>query len=111
MKIVFLDSVIVNQDDISWEELQELGQLTVYKRSSREEAIERMKDVEAVFLDSVGIDRQMLEQCPDLKFIGLASTGYNHVDLEAAKDRGIAVCNVPSYAADAVAQQQPSGSM
>lgn len=104
MKIVFLDSVIVNQDDISWDDMQELGQLTVYKRSSREEAIERMKEAEAVFLDSVGIDGEMLEKCPDLKFVGLASTGYNHVDLDAAKELGIAVANVPSYAADAVAQ-------
>ncbi len=104
MKIVFLDSVIVNQDDISWDDLQELGQLTVYKRSSREEAIERMRDAEAVFLDSVAIDREMLQQCPKLRFLGLASTGYNHVDLDAAKELGIAVANVPSYAGDAVAQ-------
>lgn len=104
MKIVFLDSVIVNQDDIPWNELQELGQLTVYKRSSREEAIQRMKDAEAVFLDSVEIDREMLAQCQKLKFLGLASTGYNHVDLDAAKEMGIAVANVPSYAGDAVAQ-------
>ena len=104
MNIVFLDSVIINQDDISWEGLKKLGNLTVYKRSSREEAIKRLQDADAVFLDDVAVDRGFMEQCPRLKFIGLASTGYNHVELEAAKELGIAVCNVPSYAGDAVAQ-------
>ena len=104
MNIVFLDSAIINQEDISWGDLEKLGKLTVYKRSTREEAIRRMRDADAAFADSVALDREMMEQCPKLKFIGIAATGYNHVDLEAARELGIAVCNVPTYAGDAVAQ-------
>lgn len=104
MKIVFLDSAIINQDDISWDDLRSLGELIVYKRSTREEAIARLQGAQAAFVDDVAMDREMLAQCPDLKFIGLSATGYNHVDLEAAREMGIAVANVPSYAGDAVAQ-------
>lgn len=104
MKIVFLDSAIVNPRDISWENIEKLGEFTNYQRTKREELCQRLKGVEAVFIDSFGLDREMMERCPDLKFIGIAATGFNHVDLEAAEELGIAVANVPAYAADAVAQ-------
>lgn len=104
MKIVFLDSAIINPGDISWEGLQRLGELQVRKRTSREEAVSVIGAAEAVFTDSFGIDRELMEACPSLKFIGISATGFNHVDLDAAKELGIAVANVPAYAAEAVAQ-------
>lgn len=108
MKMVFLDHAIINPGDISWEKLEELGQLRLYERTSKEQIEDRLKDAEAVFIDSVGIDRHIMESCPSLKYIGIAATGFNHVDLDAAKARGIAVTNVPAYAADAVAQHAVS---
>ena len=104
MKIVFLDSAIINPGDISWEGLQRFGELEARKRISREEAVSAIGDAEAVFTDSFAIDRELMEACPSLKFIGISATGFNHVDLDAAKELGIAVANVPAYAAEAVAQ-------
>ena len=104
MKIVFLDSAIINPGDISWEGLQRLGELEVRKRTAREEAVSVIGEAEAIFTDSFAVDRALMEACPSLKFIGISATGFNHVDLEAAKDLGIAVANVPAYAAEAVAQ-------
>ncbi len=104
MKSVFLDCAIVNPGDISWENLQALGEFNWYERTAREQMAKRLEGVEAAFIDAVAMDRETMEKCPDLKFIGIAATGFNHVDLEAAKELGIAVANVPSYAGDAVAQ-------
>ena len=97
MKIVFLDSAIINPGDISWEGLQRFGELEVRKRTSREEAVSTIGDAEAVFTDSFAIDRELMEACPSLKFIGISATGFNHVDLDAAKELGIAVANVPAH--------------
>lgn len=108
MKIAFLDSAILNPGDISWEPIESLGDFTNYKRTSREEFSERMAKTEAVFVDSFSLDRELLKQCPDLKFIGIGATGFNHVDLDTAKEMGIAVANVPAYSTDAVAQQAVS---
>lgn len=105
MKSVFLDSAVVNPGDISWEPIEKLGELQVYKRTAAEEVLERLNGVQAVFVDSFALDESILRQCPELKFIGIAATGFNHVDLDAAKEQDIAVCNVPAYSTDAVAQQ------
>ncbi|MCB6992939.1 D-2-hydroxyacid dehydrogenase [bacterium 210820-DFI.6.37] len=105
MKSVFLDSAVINPGDISWEPIEKLGDFQIYKRTAREEISERLAGVQAVFVDSLALDRETLKACPDLKFIGIAATGFNHVDLETAEELGIAVCNVPAYSTDAVAQQ------
>ncbi len=104
MKIVFLDSAIINPGDISWDGIESLGRLTVRKRTAIDEAASVIGDADVIFTDSFGIDRELIEACPNLKFIGISATGFNHVDLEAAKEHGIAVANVPAYAAEAVAQ-------
>ncbi len=104
MKIVFLDSAIINPGDISWECIARLGEFQPYKRTAPEEIPERLAGAEAAFVDSLPLSREVMEQCPDLKFIGIAATGFNHVDLEAAEEHGIAVANVPAYSTDAVAQ-------
>ena len=104
MKIVFLDHAIVNPGDLSWESFSELGEMECYLRSTREEALARASGADVLIIDSLGIDRDFIERCPDLKLIDIAATGFNHVDLEAAKAHGIAVANVPAYAAETVAQ-------
>lgn len=104
MKIVFLDSNIINPGDISWEPLMALGDLTIFPRTAPEERVRHMGDAEAVFVDSVSIDRETIEACKQLKFIGVAATGYNHIDVKAAREHSVAVCNVPAYSTEAVAQ-------
>lgn len=105
MNITFLDSAVLNPGDISWKPIERLGNFTNYKRTSREAFAERMAETEAVFVDSFSLDAELLEQAPKLTFIGIAATGFNHVDLEKAKELGIAVANVPAYSTEAVAQQ------
>jgi len=104
MKLVVLDGYTVNPGDLSWEGFQNMGELKVYETSTREEALERAKDADAIFVNAVGVDRAFMESCPKLKYIGLLCTGYNHIDLIAAAEKGIAVTNIPLYASDAVAQ-------
>lgn len=104
MKSVFLDCGVINPGDVSWEPLEKFSELTYYKDTDRAEAIERLKDADAVFIDSFSIDREIMENCPKLRFVGAAATGFNHIDLDAAKELGIAVANVPAYSTEAVAQ-------
>ncbi len=104
MKIVFMDHEVIDRGDISWGKVTAQGELEKYPHSSREEAMERLRGADAVLIDEFGIDRELMEAFPGIKFIGAAATGYNHIDLECAKERGIAVCNVPAYSTDAVAQ-------
>ena len=104
MDIVFLDNAIVNPGDLSWEPLQELGNLDHYDRSTRDEALERAAGADVIIVDSFGVDRDFMSACPKLKLIVTAATGFNHIDIRAARDLGIGVANVPSYAAETVAQ-------
>lgn len=104
MKIVFLDHAIVNPGDLSWEPLQRLGELEYYKRSTRAEASDRAADADVLIVDAFGVDKDFIESCPALKLIVIAATGFNHVDIKTAGKRGIGVANVPSYAAETVAQ-------
>ena len=106
MRILFPDTEIIDRGDICWGEIRKLGELTLYARSTKEEGIRRLQeaDAEAILIDEYIVDRDVIEACPSLRFIGAAATGYNHVDLEAARERGIAVCNVPAYSTEAVAQ-------
>ena len=107
MKIVFLDHEVIDRGDIDWGKVKALGELTIYPHTaSDDEAIARLKEAkaDAVLSDEYPIGRNIMEACPDLKFIGPAATGYNHIDLGCAEERGIAVCNVPAYSTEAVAQ-------
>jgi glycerate dehydrogenase len=104
MKIVILDGYTANPGDLSWKALEEIGELTVYDRTTPEETIERAKDAEVVLTNKVLIRRQEMEQLSRLKYIGVLATGYNVVDLEAAHERGIIVTNVPAYSTESVAQ-------
>jgi glycerate dehydrogenase len=104
MKIVVLDGHTLNPGDLSWSRLAQLGELTVHERTPPELVVERIGDAQAVFTNKTVLGREHLEQCPEIRFIGLLATGYNVVDIAAAKERGIPVCNIPTYGTMAVAQ-------
>lgn len=105
MKAVLLDGYTINPGDLSWDKLSDLCDgFTAYDRSYNEDLVSRIGDCEIVFTSKTLITRQVMEQVPNLQYIGLTATGYNNVDVAAAKDLGIAVTNIPAYATDAVAQ-------
>lgn len=104
MKIVVLDGYTENPGDLSWSGLEKLGELTVYDRTPTEKIVERIGDAEAVYTNKTPIARETMVRCPRLQYIGVLATGYNVVDIIAAEERGITVCNIPSYGTAAVAQ-------
>lgn len=104
MKIVILDGARTNPGDLSWAPLEELGELTVWPNTAPEQIVERIADNDAVILDKPVITREILEACPNLKLITLFATGFNNIDVEAARERGVLVCNAPGYSSNAVAQ-------
>lgn len=104
MKTVILDGYTANPGDLSWEPLKEIGELTVYDSTKAEKTVERAKDAEIVLTNKVCLRRAEIEQLPKLKYIGVLATGYNVVDVEAARDKGIVVTNVPAYSTESVAQ-------
>ena len=104
MKIVILDGYTLNPGDLSWEGFEELGELTVYDRTLNEKVIERAANAEIVITNKTVLDRDIILQLSMLKYIGLLATGYNVVDIEAARERGIPVANVPAYGTRSVAQ-------
>ncbi|MDD3243440.1 MAG: D-2-hydroxyacid dehydrogenase [Eubacteriales bacterium] len=104
MKIVVLDGYTANPGDLSWSALEALGQVEVYPRSTPQKALQRMDGAWAVLSNKVVIDDAMMEKCPDLRYIGLLATGYNIIDIAAAKRRGITVTNIPAYSTQSVAQ-------
>jgi len=104
MKIVVLDGYTENPGDLSWEGLEQLGDLTVYDRSSRDQVVERIGNAEIVLVNKVQLTKEIMEHTTNLKYIGVLATGYNVVDVEAAKAKGITVTNIPTYGTDGVAQ-------
>ena len=104
MKIVVLDGYTENPGDLSWGPLQELGELSVYDRTPPEAVLERIGDAEAIYTNKTVLSRELIQAMPSVRFIGVLATGYNVVDVQAARERGIVVCNIPTYGTDAVAQ-------
>ena len=105
MKIVNLDGYTTNPGDLSWEGIEKLGNYTVYDRTAPDEIIERAKGADILIVNKTIIDRDILDALsPELRYIGLQSTGYNVVDCEYARQLGITVCNIPAYSTSAVAQ-------
>ena len=104
MKIVILDGYTANAGDLSWEALAEVGELTVYDRTRPEETVERAQGADILLTNKVCLRAQEMEQLPGLKYIGVLATGYNVVDMKAARERGIIVTNVPAYSTMSVAQ-------
>ena len=104
MKIVVLDGYALNPGDLSWEALGELGDLSVYDRTSQEILIERATGADILIPNKVILGAKEMGALPDLKYIGVTATGVNIIDLEAARERGIVVTNIPSYSTASVAQ-------
>ncbi len=107
MKIVVLDGYTENPGDLSWDELGALGELTVYDRTSMVESpliVERIGDAEIVVTNKTPITRSILDACPGIKAIAVIATGFNVVDVEAAREKGIPVMNVPNYGGYSVSQ-------
>ena len=104
MKIVVLDGYTANPGDLSWEGLEQLGEVTVYDRTKPSETVTRAAEAEIVITNKVVIGREEMAQLPHLIYIGVLATGYNVVDIAAARDRGIIVTNVPAYSTESVAQ-------
>ena len=104
MKLTILDGHAVNPGDLSWGRFSELAEVTVYERTPSELVINRIGDSDAIFLNKINITEEILSHCPNLKYIGVLATGYNVVDLEACRKRGITVTNIPAYSTDSVAQ-------
>lgn len=105
MKIVNLDGITTNPGDLSWDGIKKFGDYTVYDRTSPEQIIERAKGAQILIVNKTVITKEILDALsPELKYIGLQSTGYNVVDCAYARALGITVCNIPSYSTNAVAQ-------
>jgi len=104
MKIVVLDGYASNPGDLSWEPIAAMGDLTVYNRTAPHELHERIKDAEIILLNKTPMNAAAFEAAPKLKLISVLATGYNVIDIEAAKAHGVRVCNAGSYSTNAVAQ-------
>lgn len=104
MNIVVLDGYASNPGDLNWDLLKQLGNVTVYPRTKDNEKLERAKDADIILINKVQMDAETLAQLPKLKYIGVQATGFNVVDIQAAKQRGIVVTNIPAYSTDSVAQ-------
>ena len=104
MKIAVLDGYTSNPGDLSWDAFEELGELTVYDRTKPEEVVSRCAGCEVVFTNKVVMDAGIMDQLPDLKYIGVLATGTNVIDLEHAGKKGVCVTNIPGYGTDSVVQ-------
>lgn len=104
MKIVVLDGYAMNPGDLSWEELKAMGDCTIYERTMPGKVMERARGAEVLLTNKTFLRAEHIEALPDLKYVGVLATGYNVVDIEAAKKRGIIVTNIPAYSTKSVAQ-------
>lgn len=104
MNIVVLDGYTLNPGDISWSDFEKTGDFTCYERTAEADIIKRIGQAEAVITNKTPIDAKTLDACPNIKYIGVVATGYNIVDTQTAKKKGILVTNVPEYGTSAVSQ-------
>jgi len=104
MKIVILDGYTENPGDLSWEGFEQLGELTVYDRTPQDEITQRIGDADIVITNKTPITDVTIAACPNIKYIGVLATGYNVIDVDAAKKKGIPITNIPTYGTNAVGQ-------
>lgn len=104
MKITILDGYGMNPGDMSWAPLEELGDLTVYDRTAPEQVLERAAGSEALLTNKTVLTAETLRALPQLRYVGVLATGYNVVDIDAARELGIVVTNIPAYSTDSVVQ-------
>lgn len=103
-KIVILDGHVANPGDLDWGELGTFGDLVVYDRTPHDLIYERAKEATIILVNKCALDRTVIRQLPNLKYIGLLATGYNNIDVAAAQEQGVVVCNAVGYSAPSVAQ-------
>ncbi|MBQ8178172.1 MAG: D-2-hydroxyacid dehydrogenase [Clostridia bacterium] len=104
MKIVILDGYCLNHGDLSWEQFNNLGEVTIYERTPYEKIVERMGDATIMITNKCNIDRDVINRLPQLKYVGVLATGYNNVDIAYAHERGVVVTNIPAYSTESVVQ-------
>ncbi len=104
IKLTILDGHAVNPGDLTWNMFKEFADITVYERTPDELLVERIGNSDAIFLNKINITEEVLSACPNLKYIGVLATGYNVIDLDAARKHNIIVTNIPAYSTDSVAQ-------
>jgi len=104
MRIVILDGLTTNPGDVSWEPLERLGSLTVFDRTAPGDVVARAVDADAILTNKAIVGREQIAALPQLKYVGVLATGFNIVDVAAARERGIPVCNVPEYSTPNVVQ-------
>lgn len=104
MQITILDGYALNPGDLSWDCFKQYANLKIYNNTPSDKVIERIGDSEAILLNKINITSEILENCPNLKYIGVLATGYNVIDLQATNKKNICVTNIPSYSTMAVAQ-------
>ena len=104
MHIAILDGYAANSGDLSWEEMKQLGDCVIYDRTSPAEVLERSRGAEILLTNKTVLNADTINALPDLRYIGVLATGFNIVDTEAAKARGVIVTNIPAYSTDSVAQ-------
>ncbi|MCX6898911.1 MAG: D-2-hydroxyacid dehydrogenase [Verrucomicrobia bacterium] len=104
MKIVVLDGYTLNPGDLDWEQFKALGDFETHDRTPQAQTVERARDAEVVLTNKTVLDHAVIAALPRLRYIGVLATGYNVVDIKAARERGIPVCNVPEYGTANVAQ-------
>ena len=104
MKIIVLDGATMNPGDLNWRLLQQLGDCTMYDRTPKDNIVKRCQNAEIVITNKVEFTQDIIEQLPNLKYIGVSATGFNVVDLDASRGAGIIVTNVPAYSTLSVAQ-------
>jgi glycerate dehydrogenase len=104
MKLVILDGHCLNPGDLSWDALRQIADVEIYERTADAEVVERAKGAQIVLTNKAPLTAASLAQLPDLKFIGVLATGYNIIDVAAARERGVVVSNIPTYGTASVAQ-------
>ncbi len=104
LNIVILDGQLANPGDLSWSRVEELGHLTHYPSTSKEQVIERSLEADVLILNKIRLDKEQFEQLPKLKLVCLLATGYDNINIQDAKSHGVTVCNAVAYGVDSVAQ-------
>lgn len=104
MKIVFLDGYTINPGDLTWDLMESVGDFEVYDRTATSQIVDRCRDAEIVIVNKTPLTAQVFSQLPKLKLVCVAATGFDNVDLEAARTQGVLVCNCRGYSSECVAQ-------
>jgi glycerate dehydrogenase len=104
MKTIILDGYTVSRDDLNWAVFADLGELSFHPRTAEDDIVSRIGDADLVLTSKCHIDKAVMDACPAMKYIGVFATGYNNIDVAYARERGVAVANIPDYSASAVAQ-------